>query len=327
MKKRINIGVMGCAAIAERSFIPAILSLSEDYRLVAVASRTSDKAADFAQKFHCEGITGYQNLIDRTDIDAIYLPLPTGLHAQWVMKALAAGKHVYAEKSIALNHQDASAMVQMAKAHEVALMEGYMFQYHKQQQHVRELLSAGAIGELRHFSATFGFPPLPPGDFRYDEQIGGGVLADAAGYPVRAAFFWLGDDITVQGASLFRDPASEVPLYGSAYLAGPNGVGASLAFGFDNYYQCRVTFWGSAGKLTMQKAFTPKKGETPGLMLDKASGTDIIHSEADDHFIGALSEFKTLIGGKERERHYKEILQQSEALEKIRNLARCQIAQ
>ena len=105
---------MGCAAIAQRSVVPAMLTMPE-YNVVAVASRTAEKAEAFARQFGCEAITGYENLLSRPDIDAIYMPLPTGLHHTWVIQSLAAGKHVLAEKSIAADYASAEEMVTLAK--------------------------------------------------------------------------------------------------------------------------------------------------------------------------------------------------------------------
>ena len=78
--EKIRIGVMGCAAIAQRSVIPAIIELNKLFELVAVASRTREKAEQYASLFNCEVVVGYEELLKRQDIDAIYMPLPTGLH-------------------------------------------------------------------------------------------------------------------------------------------------------------------------------------------------------------------------------------------------------
>ena len=89
----MNIGVLGCANIAMRSVIPAIKSIP-DFNLIAVASRSIEKANEYADKFQCEAVVGYDNLISRKDIDALYVPLPTGMHLEYVIKALENGKHV-----------------------------------------------------------------------------------------------------------------------------------------------------------------------------------------------------------------------------------------
>lgn len=322
--QKIRIGVLGCANIAHRSVIPAILSLPEQFELVAIASRTKDKAAQFAQEFNCEAIAPYEQIIERQDIDALYIPLPTGLHKEWINKALSSGKHVYAEKSIAFSFADAQTMVENAKQNNVALMEGFMFQYHSQNLKVKELLRTGAIGEVRYFTGSFGFPPFPDADnFRYDKVVGGGAIYDSCGYPVRAAFYLLGDSLKVQGASVHYDETRNSSLFGSAFLRGENGIGAAISFGFDNYYQCNYQIWGNKGKLTANKAFTPKVDQTTTLTWEHDYQTEIIDCAADNHFAKAMIEFYDIINHPDnRAKHYKEILQQSEALETIAKLSK-----
>lgn len=317
MDQKINIGILGCAAIAERSVIPAIKNLSDAYNLVAVSSRNAVKAEKLASIFNCEAIVGYDQMIAREDIDALYIPLPTGLHKEWINKALNSGKHVYAEKSIALNLQDCESMVQAAKKNHVALMEGFMFQYHRQHDHLKQLILNDEIGELRFFSASFGFPPLDKDNFRYDPVLGGGALYDAGAYPLRAAFFILGDNLIVNGAAIKRD-TNGASIYGSAFLKGESGVGASISFGFDNYYQSFYQLWGSKGKITVEKAYTPRPHMVPTFLLENQNGVQTIESVADDHFQKALLEFQSIILNSERRnKHFKEILQQSAALEII----------
>ena len=322
--KRTRIGVLGCANIAHRSVIPAIQSLPEQFELVAIASRTPEKAEQFAHEFGCEAVAPYENLIKREDIDALYIPLPTGLHKEWINKALCADKHVYAEKSIAFSLADAEEMVHNARKHQVSLMEGFMFQYHSQNLKVKEMLADGAIGDIRYFTGSFGFPPFPDADnFRYDKEIGGGAIFDACGYPVRAAFFILGDDLIVQGASVYYDQAHESSLYGSAFLQGKNGIGASISFGFDNYYQCNYQVWGSKGKLTANKAYTPKVDQSTTLTWEHDNQAEVINCEADNHFVKAMMEFHHIVSNPaSREKHFSDILRQSEALGTIIKLTR-----
>jgi predicted dehydrogenase len=312
---------LGCANIARRSVIPAVKALPDKFELVAVASRSHDKAGEFARQFACEGIAGYDPLIHSPALEALYIPLPTGLHREWVNKALLAGKHVYAEKSIAMNPTDAREMVDHARQSNVALMEGLMFQYHGQHKIVLDLIRNGEIGGLRFFSSSFGFPPLAPDNFRYDEALGGGVLMDAAAYPVRATHFILGGEFIVQGATLFHVPRSRAAMYGSAFLTDSTGMGAAVSFGFDNFYQCRYEIWGERGKITAERAFTPTADQRPRIVLEKPGRSDVILAEPDNHFVRALEEFHGLVTGTaDRGRHYRDILLQSHSLERIKLL-------
>ena len=98
----INIGILGCADIAKRFMIPNLIASGRFY-LKAIASRSIEKAQSFSSIFSGEAIEGYDKLINDPSIDAIYIPLPTGLHYEWIIKALKNGKHVISEKSITQN--------------------------------------------------------------------------------------------------------------------------------------------------------------------------------------------------------------------------------
>ncbi len=317
---KIRIGVMGCASIARRSMIPAIVQ-SDLFSLVAVASRTEEKARDFATTFGCESCVGYDVLLDRNDIDAVYVPLPTGLHKEWITRALQAGKHVLAEKSIASTFSDAEEMVREAEKKKLALMENFMFQYHPQHQIVKQWLAENRIGDLRLFRADFGFPPLPQDNFRYDETIGGGALLDAAGYTVRALQFLVGDTFRVRAASLYPKFAEGTNLYGSAFLSNDAGIDAQLAFGMDHYYQCKYYLWGSKGKITAHWAFTPKPDTKPLLEIETIQEKKTIEVDAYNHFSGSLAAFAKTIQHDNREEMYTQILSQSKTLEEIRTFS------
>ena len=313
---KLRLGVLGCANIAKRSVIPAIQSIDE-FELVAVASRAEEKANEYAQLFNCEAVVGYQNLLDRNDIDVIYMPLPTGLHEEWVIKALQAGKHIHIEKSLAMDYESAIRMVDMARDKDLLIMENFMFLYHGQHKFVQEQIAKGEIGEIRCFRSSFGFPPLDEGNFRYNAELGGGALLDAAAYTVRASQLMLGNDLWVEAATL-NNNENDVDIYGGAYLKSENGLFAEVAFGFDNFYQCNYEVWGSKGKITAQRAFTPGADFKPIITVEK-QGESIDHEiEAENHFINILNEFRRCVNENDFEQKYEEILNQARLLHGIK---------
>jgi len=319
MSNKIKIGVMGCANIAKRTVIPTIKSL-DAYELVAISSRTPKKAQEFAQLFNCEAITGYGNLLTRNDIDVVYMPLPTGLHEEWVLKTLDAGKHILIEKSLAENYASAQKMVEKAKAKQLLIMEDFMFLYHSQHQFVKDLIAQGEIGELRCFRSSFGFPPFrDEGNFRYNKSLGGGALLDAAAYTVRASQLFLGDDLTVEAARLNVTEGKEVDIFGGAFLTNPAGIVAELAFGFDNYYQCNYELWGSKGKIVAHKSFTPRSNEKPLITLEKQDLKQQFNVDQDDHFKNIFTEFARCVRESNFESKYREILNQSQLLQAVRD--------
>ena len=322
MSSAVKIGVLGCASIAERAMIPAILGHSGAI-LAGVASRQREKAKSFAERFGCHAYTSYDDLISSKDVDAIYLPLPTGLHLLWILKALHAGKHVFCEKSLAANYQEASEITDLAIKKNLVVKENYMFEYHRQQAEVIDLVNR-EVGDIRVFRAFFGFPPLEPNNFRYNRVLGGGALLDAGGYVLKAmsTFFPFAEN-RICSAITTQDSVSGVDISGAiAAEIEVDGViiPAHLAYGFDHVYQCGVEFWGSKGKLTTNRTFTAGRDFMPSAFLVTDTGTETISLPKDDHFTNILSDFLTSIREHRTLMEAKCILKQAALQQSVREL-------
>lgn len=317
----VRIGIVGCASIAERLVIPALLQLKHKFQLVAIASRESTKAAQFAAAFQTTPITGYENLLDRSDIDAVYIPLPTRISQEWTAKALSAGKHVIAEKSISSDYPTTQTLVAAAQAGKRVLFEDFMFQYHAQHKKTQELLRNEAIGAIRLFRSQFGFPPLAPSNFRYIKELGGGCLLDAAAYTVSAALMFFGFDQQVVSSVLHCDAKTGVDLYGNASLLTSDGIASQLSFGFDNYYRCNYEFWGTKGIIRSPKSFTPKPSEGTTIELEQNNILTRFEIPPDNHFVNIFEEFYKCISNGVSEQSYDRLLAQSRVLSDIREKA------
>ena len=294
MTTRLRVGLMGCADIARRRMLPA-MAASPDVEIAAIASRDPDRAADHVRRFGGRPLHGYDALLRSDDVAAVYVPLPTALHARWVEAALLAGKHVLAEKPLATDQATAKRLVALAAERRLALMENVMFVRHGQHAVVRELLATGAIGEPRAFHAAFTVPRRPEGDIRHRADLGGGALWDTGVYPARAALELLGLDLTVVGAVLSAGPRREVETWGSALLCTPRGAAAHLTFGLDNAYVSMYSIWGSEGTITLSHAFMPTADHRPSIRLERSSGTETIMLEPADQVAAALAAFVTAV--------------------------------
>jgi len=319
----LKIGVLGCANIAIRSIIPAIKELENDFELIAVASRSVEKASKVAKDFECKPYFSYDALINDQNIEAVYIPLPSGVQYPWILKALAAGKHVYAEKSFCLTLEQASVACELARNGQLAVFEGYMFLYHRQLVEIVRCLNDPDFGEIRFISTCFGFPPLPPDNFRYDYGIGGGAIKDAAGYPVRLIRCLLGDTVELKTATVRRSPKGS-SLWGSGYFAAPNGVAAAVAFGFDNHYRCSLNVWGSKATLTADRVFTAGPNVDTVIRLDFQNGQEqVISVGVDNHFVNALSLFRqSVYDESERQQQNAFIVRQATDLQNLERLSR-----
>lgn len=314
----IRIGVLGCANIAKKSFIPAIIG-HPDFELVAIASRTLEKAESFTALFGGEALGSYEALVQRADVDVLYIPLPTGLHEEWVIKALESGKHCIVEKSLAMDYASALRMVTLARQKQLVLMEDFMFWYHVQQRFILDQLASGALGEFRLLRGSFGFPPLPGDNFRYQMDMGGGAIMDAAAYTLKLSQMVFGWDVQVVSGALYinQDGAD---IYGNANVMSKDGKVAHLSWGFDNFYQCMCEIWGSKAKLTADRVFTSQPGAIAQVKVEKQGEVQVHDMPADNHFANILTEFaKAVKDGNQYGSKADEVLNQARLIQELRD--------
>lgn len=286
----LRIGVLGCADIARRRMLPA-MAAAPGVRVAAVAGRDADRARELAGRFDARPVHGYAALLARDDVDAVYVPLPAALHAEWVEAALRAGKHVLAEKPLTTDLAATERLFDLATESGLFLMENVMFVHHPQHAAVEKLVAEGVIGELRGFQASFAVPRLPDGDIRYRPELGGGALWDTGVYPLRAALHFLGERLGVVGATLSHGPADAVDTSGAVLLRTPEGVGVQLSFGLDHGYRSMYELWGSEGRVTVERAFTPPADHRPLVRVERRGGSEEVVLPADDQVAGTVAAF------------------------------------
>jgi predicted dehydrogenase len=181
----LRFGILGAARIAPMALIRPAKRVAEA-SVVAIAARDGAKARAFASKHGIPRVLdSYDALLADPDIDAIYNPLPNGLHCEWTIRALRAGKDVLCEKPIASNAQEAQQMADAARETGRVLVEAFHWRYHPLAARVKDLLASGAIGAPRHYEAAFGIPiGLLRNDIRWSWKLAGGALMDAGCYAV-----------------------------------------------------------------------------------------------------------------------------------------------
>lgn len=285
--RRVRIGVMGTADIARRRMLPAFASCP-DTEVVAVASRDIAKARRAAKPYECRAVGGYTALLEDKEVDAVYIPLPNALHAQWVERALHAGRHVLVEKPLTTDVRDTERLVGLADRTGLALVENVMFVNHSAHLRVLELVREGAIGELRGLQAVFAVPRRQRNDIRLRADLGGGALWDTGVYPVRASLHLLGGEPEVVGATLV---GGEVDTSGAALLRTPGGVWAHLAFGLDHAYRNSYELWGDQGRLTVERAFTPPVDQAPEVRLERDGQSVRVQMEPQDQASESVAAF------------------------------------
>ena len=180
----MRIGALGAAKITPAALIrPA--GQVDGVEVVAVAARDKQRARRFADKQGVPRVLdSYEALLDDADIDAIYNPLPNGLHGLWTRRALAAGKHVLCEKPFTANADEAKEVAAAASASGRVVMEAFHYRYHPMAQRVVDIIDRGDIGQVRHIETSVCFPLPIPGDIRYQLSLAGGATMDAGCYAI-----------------------------------------------------------------------------------------------------------------------------------------------
>jgi predicted dehydrogenase len=220
---RVRIGILGAAKIAASALVKPARSVDE-VEVTALAARDPQRARDYAAKHGIARTHGsYDELIADPEIDAIYNPLPNGLHAEWTLKAIAAGKHVLCEKPFTSNADEAQAVADAAADAGVVVTEAFHYRYHPLAERMRSIAHSGELGTIREIHTSMCFPLPKFSDIRYQYDLGGGAMMDAGCYALHALrLLGPGDPEVVSATALLKSPKVDRAM--SAEFRFPEGA-------------------------------------------------------------------------------------------------------
>ncbi|WP_436346478.1 Gfo/Idh/MocA family protein [Natronorubrum sp. FCH18a] len=255
----MNFGVLSTAGIAQKAFLPAVEATDHD--VTAIASRDLESARALADEYAIDDCyDGYADLLERADVDALYVPLPNALHAEWTKRAADAGIDVLCEKPLAVDADEAREVVDYCADRDVTLMEGFMYRYHPRTERAIEL-ARDELGDVRSATAAFKFPLFGrPGDIRLSEELVGGSLMDVGCYPVSLVRQFLGEpERAYAHTDDSRGAGVDTELAG--ILEYDDGASARVASGFDTQAVQRYRVEAANGWIEVENAFNPPNGE------------------------------------------------------------------
>ncbi|MCY4158599.1 MAG: Gfo/Idh/MocA family oxidoreductase [Bacteroidetes bacterium] len=283
-QKHLRWGILSCARIAREKVIPAIQN-SQRGTVVAIASRNTDLAHQVAKNYEIPVISPtYDELIDLSSIDAIYIPLPNHLHIEWASRAIKAGKHVLCEKPLGLSRMDIKHLVKVSGEHpEQLVAEAFMYRYHPQWIYTKELIQSGKIGELRSIHVHFSYDNRDPNNIRNRLEYGGGALMDIGCYGISVAR-WLYDAEPVRVcAQVERDPEFKTDISTSILLDFDQGS-ATITCGTQMHRSQYVILTGTEGRLALHTPFNMSPNEPTSVELQQNLGTYIQNLEPVNQF-------------------------------------------
>ena len=248
--RRLRWGILSTATIARTKVIPGI-ARAEHCEVVAIASRDIALAERVAAELSISAAYGsYEALLADPNIDAVYIPLPNHLHAEWSIAAARAGKHVLCEKPLALTADDAQRMIDVASVEGVTLMEAFMYRLHPSWQAVAELVASGEIGTLASVQSWFSYFNDDATNIRNIREVGGGALFDIGCYSVNLSRMLFEAEPRHVSAALVRDPATGVDVLTSAILTFDNGI-ATFTCSTRAEDDQRVHIYGTTGRISI----------------------------------------------------------------------------
>ncbi|MDE1817922.1 MAG: Gfo/Idh/MocA family oxidoreductase [Thaumarchaeota archaeon] len=319
MGYKIKFGIIGCSNVARKTTIPAIAD-SNNAKLSRIGSRSIERAEEYASTFNCDKYGSYEEVLDDKNVDAVYISLPTSLQEEWTIKAAKNGKHILCEKSASISYKSAKNMVEAAKKNNVRILEAFMFRFHPQHKKFLELLASDIVGKFSVFEGRFGYPLTNKTGFRFNNELGGGVLNDNGCYLVSASRMILQDEPYGIMANLIVDQETGVDIHGSFYFIFPNNKVALCSFGYENIYQSNYSIWGSKSIISTERAFSIKPNNDSIIWIKSDTTTNKVQIPWVNQSRLMIDEFsKSIIDKDNGSFSYEEdLLLQARAMEGIR---------
>lgn len=284
MDKKVQWGILGAATIAREQVIPAMLK-GKHCCVMAIASRDMSKAEKAAKEFDIpKYYEGYQELLNDTEVEAVYIPLPNHLHVEWAKKALMAGKHVLIEKPIALSSEEAIGLLEVAKKHpELKIAEAIMYKYHPQWIKVKQMVDDGKIGKLKTIQSSFSFFEDDANHIVNSKLFGGGSLMDIGCYSISISRLLFGSEPKSVLANIEYHPEFKVDILATGILEFDGGSSSFFCATqlVDNQ---QVEIFGTEGCIRFELPFNPPNDRPSKIWLTKQEVTTEIEFQTCDQY-------------------------------------------
>ncbi|HVO40144.1 MAG TPA: Gfo/Idh/MocA family oxidoreductase [Spirochaetia bacterium] len=261
----------------------------------AVASRSKERAADFGRAFGIPKAYGsYEELVADKEIEAVYIPLPNHLHAEWVKKCADAGKHVLCEKPFALDAREAEDAIRHAEKKGVLVMEAFMYRFHPQWQRAREIVKAGELGEIRATQTLFTYMLKDPQNIRNILDMGGGGIPDIGCYAVSTARFMIGREPLRVVSLVERDPKLKTDILASGILDF-GSARSTFTVGTQTFGWQKVDVIGSDGELRVHLPFNAFPDSPMKLTVTTGVGQRAVFTQAADQYQAMFDSFSRAV--------------------------------
>jgi D-xylose 1-dehydrogenase (NADP+, D-xylono-1,5-lactone-forming) len=254
--------------------------LIDDAALVAVASRDIERARAAGVKHGVpRAHASYATLVDDPNVDIVINALHNGLHCEWTLRALDAGKHVLCEKPLACSVAEVERMFAAAHAKQRWLMEGFMYRFHPQMTEAEQIVNTGVIGRVLHIRCNRTAQGRDRDNPRYRREAGGGALMDVGCYCVNLARHFAGGEPKRVDAGAHFDEETGVDLTLCGCLHFDGDITAQFVCSMETEPSYPAEIIGTKGKLLIPHPWAPQTWPAE-LYLTREGNTEIVRVEA-----------------------------------------------
>ena len=286
-------GILSTANI-NRLLIPG-LQESPHSDLVAVASRTDERATEYAREWGIPRAYGsYDALLADPDVEAVYISLPNLPHVDWSLRALEAGKHVLCEKPLSRHPGEVERAFDAAERAGRLLMEAFMWRHDPQTKKLARLVEEGLVGEVRLVRSSFSYTIGSPENVRLSAELDGGALMDVGCYCVSAARLVAGEPVEVEGRQIVGESGVDIRFVGT--LVFPSGALALFDCGFDLPFRAGIEVCGSTGMLFVNEPFHVAD---PGIRWTHDGVTEMLDVDPGQRYLMQTDNFSRAVRGVE----------------------------
>lgn len=283
--KALQLGILSVSGFFQKK-IAIPVAKSPMIEIAAIASRSEEKAKAAAREYQIAKAYGsYEALLADKSIEAVYIPLPNHLHAQFIKKAADAGKHIICEKPIALNAREAEECIAYAKGKGVKVMEAFMYRFHPQWQHARELIRMKEIGKVQLVQCIFTYNNTDPNNIRNQAEAGGGAIMDIGCYAVSSSRFLTGAEPKRVISLTHYDQKFGTDILSTGILDFGDSR-AEYTIGTQTFPYQRVNVYGSGGVISIEIPFnTPADVETRLTVTNSVGTREVLFAPEDQYIL------------------------------------------
>ncbi len=257
----LRIGILGAARIAPVALVKPARRTGR-VQVTAVAARDPARAEAFARKHGVPRVLDtYADLVNDPEIDAVYNPLPNGLHGYWTIAAIKAGKHVLCEKPFTANADEARTVAEVVNGHPgLVVMEAFHYQYHPATRRLVDIVRSGELGNIANIDVAFSAPLWKKGDIRYQLALAGGATMDMGCYPVSLLRLLAAGPRVMSAEAKLSSPGVDRAM--DAHFTLPDGGRAHLGCSMfsTSVLRLHAEVIGDSGKVSVFNPFSPQHG-------------------------------------------------------------------